>query len=134
MSVKQFDKAETNETELSVYQFGGARTKQMSLSVSQFDKVEQQLVHWSIVRYDGMSEEKNALGVTKDSNMTGDISTEKSKSLDNKNEERGGEQTDCMSGAGRVSDISDTPATQYLYYRWNDFEEAQYGDEARGAT
>ncbi len=42
--------------------------------------------------------------------------------LATENEERGGEQTDCMSEAGRVSD--DTPATQYLDRCWNAVEEA----------
>ena len=39
-----------------------------------------------------------------------------------------------MSEVGRVSNIPDTPAIQYLNYRLNAFEEAQYGDEAGGAT
>ncbi len=43
----------------------------------------------NIVRYDGMSEEQNTLGVNKDSQMVGDVSTENSKSLDIENEVRG---------------------------------------------
>ena len=48
-----------------------------------------------------------------------------------KNEERGDKQADCRSRAGRVSDISDTPATQYLDYA---VEEARHDNEAREAT
>ncbi len=44
------------------------------------------------------------------------------------NEERGGEQTDCMSEAGRVS--NDTSATQYLDCRWNAVEEFRHDNEA----
>ena len=48
------------------------------------------------------------------------------------NEERGGEQTDCMSEAGRMS--GGTPAKQHLNRHWNDVAVALYVNEAGEAT
>ena len=59
-------------------------------------------------------------------------------SIDNfdkvRKKDRGSELTDCMSGAGRVSSISDAPATQSIYCQWYADENTSVRHEAGEVT
>ncbi len=101
-------KAETEkQNSLNVDGINKAGSNQISLGVKQFDETESKQMGLSVNQLDGIRTKQLTLDVNQAA----------------ENEGRGGKQTDCMSGAGRVSDISHTPATQYLDYCWNVFEE-----------
>ena len=86
------------------------------------------------MRYDGVGEKQITLERIESNQTAGNVGAKESKSLIVKNEERGSELTDCMSGAGRVSINSDAPATQSIYCQWHVDENTSVRHEAGEAT
>ena len=120
LKAEEFDKAETRHTGLGVNQFDRAGTKPIGLEVKQFDEAKSRRMGLSVKKFDGAETLLIRLSIDNFDKI--------------RNKERGSELTDCMSGAGRVSIISDAPATQSIYCQWHADENTSVRHEAGEAT